>query len=121
MVILPIKKQWFDMILSGEKKEEYRDIKPYYTKRFQKILAPYYLENGGASEQRWEKDCRETWYRWGCFEVLFRNGYAESSPSFTAVCSLRIGKGKTEWGAAADKDYYILTIKKIRYMEGNVQ
>lgn len=29
MLVLPIKKQWFDMIISGEKKEEYREIKPY--------------------------------------------------------------------------------------------
>lgn len=29
MLILPIKRKWFDMILSGEKKEEYREIKPY--------------------------------------------------------------------------------------------
>ena len=27
MLTLPIKKQWYDMILSGEKKEEYREIK----------------------------------------------------------------------------------------------
>ena len=33
MLILPIKRKWFDMILSGEKKEEYRDIKPYYDTR----------------------------------------------------------------------------------------
>ncbi|WP_232297135.1 ASCH domain-containing protein [Capnocytophaga sp. oral taxon 329] len=33
---LTIKKQWFDMILSGEKTEEYRDIKPYYNLRFWK-------------------------------------------------------------------------------------
>ena len=25
MLTLPIKKKWFDMILSGEKKEEYRE------------------------------------------------------------------------------------------------
>lgn len=34
MLTLPIKKKWFDMILSGEKKEEYREIKPYYERRF---------------------------------------------------------------------------------------
>lgn len=34
MLTLPIKKKWYDMILSGEKKEEYREIKPYYTTRF---------------------------------------------------------------------------------------
>ena len=32
MLVLPIKKKWFDMIASGEKKEEYREIKPYYNK-----------------------------------------------------------------------------------------
>ena len=26
MLVLPIKKKWFDMIASGEKKEEYREI-----------------------------------------------------------------------------------------------
>lgn len=34
MLTLPIKKKWFDMIVAGEKKEEYRDIKPYYDTRF---------------------------------------------------------------------------------------
>lgn len=33
MLILPIKKKWFDMILSGEKKEEYREMKPYWETR----------------------------------------------------------------------------------------
>lgn len=27
MLTLPIKKKWFDMIVSGEKAEEYREIK----------------------------------------------------------------------------------------------
>ena len=34
MLVLPIKKKWFDMILSSQKKEEYREIKPYYKTRF---------------------------------------------------------------------------------------
>lgn len=37
MLILPIKKKWYDMIFLGEKKEEYREIKPYYETRFHKI------------------------------------------------------------------------------------
>lgn len=37
MLTLPIKGKWFDMIVAKEKKEEYRDIKPYYTKRFETI------------------------------------------------------------------------------------
>ena len=34
MLMLPIKKKWFDMIKNGEKKEEYREIKPYWKSRF---------------------------------------------------------------------------------------
>ena len=37
MLILPIKSKWFNMILSGDKQEEYREIKPYYTTGFKKI------------------------------------------------------------------------------------
>ena len=38
MLTLPIKKKWYDMILSGEKKEEYRAVSPYYTMRFRKYI-----------------------------------------------------------------------------------
>lgn len=30
---MPIKKQWFDMILAGDKKEEYRAVTKFYTSR----------------------------------------------------------------------------------------
>lgn len=33
VLTLTISKQWFDMILSGEKTEEYREIKPYWVAR----------------------------------------------------------------------------------------
>lgn len=43
MLTLPIKNKWFNMILSGEKKEEYRELKPYYISRFKNIfdMHPY--------------------------------------------------------------------------------
>ena len=44
MLTLPIKKKWFDMIKSGEKKEEYREIKPYYVSRFYSN----YIAGGGG-------------------------------------------------------------------------
>lgn len=34
---LNLKSIWFDLILSGKKKEEYREIKPYYRKRLMRI------------------------------------------------------------------------------------
>lgn len=100
MLTLTIKKKWFDMILSGEKKEEYREIKPYYISRFKKLFMLY--PNSGFPMP-------------GCSrqEILFRNGYRKDSPSFVAECSLDMGEGKKEWGAEKGNEYYILKIEKI--------
>jgi len=32
-LILNVKKQWFDLVKSGKKDKEYREIKPYWTSR----------------------------------------------------------------------------------------
>lgn len=34
MLVFPLKKQWYEKIKSGEKTVEYREVKPYWTKRF---------------------------------------------------------------------------------------
>jgi len=98
MLILPIKKQWYDLILSGEKKEEYREIKPYYRSR---------LKNEGFLDQYGLPDLWQDW-------VLFRNGYSKSSPSFEALCTVDIRTGRPEWGAEPGKEYYVLKILEIR-------
>lgn len=97
MLVLPIKKQWYDMILSGLKKEEYREIKPYYTKRFQTIGL---LDKEGTPTK---SHCN----------IIFRNGYSKASPSFIATCSLSIKEGRTEWGAVPEIKYYALEIKSV--------
>lgn len=104
MLILPIKKKWFDMILSGEKKEEYREIKPYYQSRFKNIfyMSPHsFIPIGNEYRQ-----------------IMFRNGYSKNSPSFIAECSIDIKQGKPEWGACG-ADYYVLTIHKIIWKSMN--
>lgn len=95
MLTLPVKKKWFDMILSGEKKEEYREIKPYYETRFRNAWKGS-LIGGNAHRQ-----------------IMFRNGYSKNSPSFTAKCTLSVGQGKEEWGAEPGKEYFILTVQEI--------
>lgn len=100
MLILPIKKKWFDMIKSGEKKEEYREIKPYYESRFKSYLPR--SNNFSAGEWIYSKVI-----------VIFRNGYSKNSPSIKCDCRLRYGKGKPEWGAEPNKEYYILDILEV--------
>lgn len=91
MLVLPIKKKWFDMILSGEKKEEYREIKPYYDKR----LGHLTIGTGTVTT------------------IILRNGYSHSSPSIMCKCAVTIGPGIEGWGAEPNIDYYVLKILKI--------
>ena len=94
MLTLPIKRKWFNLILSGEKKEEYRDLTPYYQKRFQTIGL---LDEKGRSTFR-------------LADVVFRNGYAKESPEFMARVTLRKKGGRCEWGAIHGQKYYVLVI-----------
>lgn len=95
MLTLPIQKQWYDMILSGEKKEEYREIKPYYTSRFSHLWGTSFLD--GKTER----------------EIVFRNGYNKDSPTFIAVCTIDEGVGNPKWGADYGVRVYRLHIKRI--------
>lgn len=101
MLVLPIKKKWFDMIKSGEKKEEYREIKPYYTTRFYGRAYEHNVKNGFIKEHNIEK------------EIILRNGYSSDSPSIKCNILITKGNGRPEWGAILGKEYYILKIRKI--------
>lgn len=99
MLTLPIKRKWFNMILSGEKKEEYREIKQYYRVRFERCGL---LKSTGFPV--WENK------RW----IRLRNGYSRTSPSLQVLCSMRISKGNSAWGAEEDKVYYVLKIWEVK-------
>lgn len=84
---LTLKKKWFDMILSGEKKEEYREMKPYWHKR---LLNKTY-------------------------DVIeFRNGYSKESPVMRITFEgLQTGLGIIEWGAPERESVYILKLGEV--------
>ena len=90
MLTLPIKKKWFDMIKLGEKKEEYREIKPYYDSR----LLGYYISHLETT-------------------IILRNGYSSNSPTIKCKVKVEIGYGKEEWGAEPSKVYYVLKILSV--------
>lgn len=99
MLVLPIKKKWFDMIVSGEKTEEYREIKPYYDSRFKKYMPrPTTFRKEYIAAQ---------------FIIIFRNGYNSKSPFIKCKCIVDTGKGKEKWGAIPGKRYYVLKILEI--------
>jgi len=94
MLVLPIRRKWFDMIASGEKVEEYRECKPYWDVRLGNYF-PFPMDG---------------FRRW----VVLRNGYGRGSPCLFAWCSLCAGFGREEWGAEKGVVYYILKIHEVR-------
>ena len=97
---IPVSEPWFSMIRDGKKKEEYREIKPYWTSRFRKLFP--FVKNTNIHFD-------SSFYRW----FRLRNGYGKERPSIMTHVSLKRGHGKPEWGAEDGKEYYVLTIHEV--------
>ena len=87
------------MILSGTKKEEYREIKPYYNSRLGVRLIIQELINGSNAKF--------------ISNIMFRNGYGKDRPTILCKCEISKGYGKQEWGAELNKEYYVLKILSV--------
>lgn len=98
---LSLKKKWFDMIKSGEKKEEYRD---------------------GSMSFYWSNRLRERTktsdgWKYGNFKqfdrIVFTLGYPKADDTERRLTfknpKIRIGTGRTEWGAEPGKNYFVIT------------
>lgn len=73
---LNLMKQWFDQILAGTKKIEYREIKPYWTKRL-------FEENGTPKNYD---------------TISFRNGYSKGARTMLVEFKgVRVNKKKGEY------------------------
>ena len=97
---LVLKAKWYDMIASGEKKEEYREIKPYWEKRL--------LEGVGEDEEGEGETCCHVFYV-DYDRVCFHRGYTSTTMTF-AVESIGTGQGNPEQGAPADRDVFIIRL-----------
>lgn len=83
---LTLKKKWFDLIKSGSKTEEYREIKSYWDKRLVKNYT----------------------------QIKFRNGYAKNSPNFIIeLKGIEVGFGNVQYGAPSTNKVYILKLGNI--------
>lgn len=102
MLILPIKKQWYDMIVSGEKKEEYREIKPYWKRRIESAMS-----NGNFGLFVRKLPARID-------EMYIRNGYGNDKPTAKISAIVTRGHGNPEWGAEPDKRYFVFKILSVK-------
>jgi hypothetical protein len=109
MLILTIKRKWMEKIRSGEKREEFRDISPFYTSRFKSYLPFLFMPNDSA-----EKAFRKIGADGVAFkELVLRAGYSLFSPAIMVSGRITVGTGLPEWGATPGKEYYILHIYKV--------
>lgn len=87
---LNLHKKWFDMIASGEKREEYRELSDYWKARMKTV----------------RRDNVKT--------ITFSNGYQRGRRQM--VVSLKyisIRTGLNEWGAEEGKIYFVLHLGNI--------
>lgn len=112
VLILTVCKEWFDMIVSGEKTEEYRVIKPYWASRLVNQNAESGMvgfdEFGGYTAVIGEPEYKPFTH------VLFINGYRKDSTRIEKeIESISIGKPKKgmcpdEW---LDTEFFIIKFK----------
>lgn len=119
---LNLPKKWFDMIQKGEKKEEYREIKPYWIKRL--IFDPFELFKIDEQMQNFmhaskTKSLKDILQFYSCYlkdfdTIGFSNGYHKGREQFAVeLKSIEIGEGKTEWGDEKGKRYFVLKLGNI--------
>lgn len=95
---LNLSSKWYDMIERGIKTEEYREIKPFYSRIFN--------ENGTVK-------IKGKYYHPTDIIICFSHGYSKDRKQmFWTLKSVRASFGKSEWGAEKDKQYYTLYLNE---------
>ena len=121
---LVLKRKWWEMIESGEKKKEYRDFTPFYVKRLcdnpcfnkqgeiieRKIIDKWTLD---ACEKR-GIDLKTAWVNGNIIpkdysSVTFHFGYTNKTMTYS-VKDISVGEGRTAWGAESGKEYFIIKL-----------
>lgn len=109
---LSLKKQWFEMIKAGVKKEEYRELKYHWLTRLFRVkdIQKFFgvsdvtpLANGIVQET-FAKDYDR---------LVFTLGYPKAGDTERRLefknPKIRIGTGKPEWGAEPGKFYFVIS------------
>lgn len=93
-----LKKQWFDMIKAGIKKEEYREINRYWIARLVAAMVPF---TGTVL----------SFTDFGT--IVFTLGYPKADDTERRLVfknpRIRIGTGRPEWGAEPGRQYFVIT------------
>ena len=123
---LSLKEKWFRMIQSGEKREEYREITPYWMKRLCYLLVNrgdgwidrYTMTEGEARNviEHLDEDLRNGNIEIRSFtDVHFTLGYPKADDAARhmtrQIADITIGTGRPEWGAVEGKQYFVIKLE----------
>jgi hypothetical protein len=102
---LTLKRKWFDMIESGEKPEEYREIKPYWIKR---LCDKHDGCIGGDFMD--QHNCYAFTFK-NFDMIVARNGYSKTSRVLKRkLLWISIDVGLPAWGAEPGKNYFVIKL-----------
>lgn len=117
---LTLKKKWFDLIQSGYKLEEYRELNMFWAKRFCYKVP---MATGGFLTPINSVLLQEDYSAWRNFtggapvfneytHVLFANGgHFGDVPKITLECKgIEVREGRPEWGAEPSKKYFVIKL-----------
>lgn len=94
--------QWYDMVDRGIKKEEYRTINKYWSRRLCNQCVLWY-EGEKATEPQYVDFKHFS-------KLVCHRGYT-SQHLVRDIISIAIGYGKPEWGAPKDRKVFIIKFK----------
>jgi hypothetical protein len=106
--ILPLvlEGEWYDMIASGEKKEEYRDAKRFWQTRIVNwnLRAMHFYRDKGS---------------WGKTQVVaFSRGYKKADMFFTIISVMpKEGSDHPEWGEPETPHYVIKLDERVELVD----
>ena len=101
MLIFTLKKEWYNKIATGKKSIEYREVKPYWTKRFDKLLDRATLTLWGSY---FEDDSRPS-----CYLQL---GYNPETRMIAKIKKIDVVDGKNT-DLAIDKPVYAIYLENV--------
>ena len=114
---LPLKKEWYEMIESGVKTEEYRDLSEYWISRLtrygddEKLNGRLYANLLSNYPNILKLNIEGGIIRFAEFEsIKFSYGYTKRTMTFECK-GITIGRGKKELGAP-DEDVFIIKLGK---------
>lgn len=99
------------MILSGEKKEEYREIKPYW---YQRLIRKDEFRSFDSFLELWDYVAVFSSVTEKFDQITFKNGYSKNAPEITIEFKgIEIGNAKPEWSDNWQGEVFIIKLGNI--------